>query len=382
MVRKNSTPVAPWTRPSPVPVVSTGLSVLQVPETCGWNPYVGAGAQALDRRGLTLLRPGLCCDNPRPAPLADLDALAGLSPDVVHLHWPEKLARQYGQAAALRVLTGFKERGALLVQSVHNLLPHEPSPALACFTARVDALTDGVHVFSAAHEQAARRVRPGLPGPVLRLAHPLLPQPPVPPGPRVPAPLSVGCLGRLRDYKGTLRFTRAFLDGAGDGARLLVAGCPGSTRTHRALAQLAAGDPRLDYRPGFVADPAHWCELLHKPAWVALPYEHLHSSGVLVAALQAGRRILSPTPLGGTALYTARAEPRWWLTVDPWDDRTAVALWRAAAGGGSAVPCDHLALPTWDQAAQELAAFYQRLRRTGRPVLVLTGAAPTRVGIL
>ncbi|MBV9160854.1 MAG: hypothetical protein JO281_04680 [Pseudonocardiales bacterium] len=35
----------------------------------------------------------------------------------------------------------------------------------------------------------------------------------------------------------------------------------------------------------------------------ALQYRRLYSSGVLVAALQLGRRIINPAPTGGTALY-------------------------------------------------------------------------------
>ncbi|MFF1733720.1 glycosyltransferase [Streptomyces sp. NPDC058247] len=382
--------IAPWsllTAPAAPALTSpppgAGLSVLQVPEECGWNPYVAASERALTGAGLDVLRPGLCLDNPAaPASPAALSSLEEVRPDVVHLHWPEKLACQYGPETALRILTRFQEGGALIVQTVHNLAPHEPTGPLAAFARRVDALTDGVHFFSTEHEAAARLLRPYLPQAGVHVPHPLMPGPPASaPAPR-PGPLSVGCFGRLRDYKRTLPFARAFLDGAPSAARLLVAGDPDSTETHDAFARLAAADARLDYRPGFRDDHADFWRLLAEVEWVALPYERLHSSGVLVAALQAGRRILSPTPIGGTSLYARGAHRWWWTTVDAWDDRQAVADWRNAALHSPAVPSSALALPAWPQAAGQLAAFYARLTPRAVPLAAPRRAAPARVGIL
>ncbi|MFJ5740115.1 glycosyltransferase family 4 protein [Streptomyces microflavus] len=379
--------IAPWSlRPAPSPrrPVGAGLSVLQVPEECGWNPYVAAGEQALAGAGLTVLRPGLCLDNPEPpAGLPALPSLEGVRPDVVHLHWPEKLARQYGAQTALRILTRFKEDGALIVQTVHNLAPHEPTGPLAAFARHVDALSDGAHFFSPEHEAAARLLRPYLPRACVHVPHPLMPgQPASSPGPRRPGPLSVGCFGRLRDYKRTLPFAQAFLAGAPPAARLLVAGEPDTPDTHEAFTQLAAADTRLDYRPGFRDDHADFWRLLAEVEWVALPYERLHSSGVLVAALQARRRILSPTPIGGTGLYARGAHRWWWTTVDPWNDEKAVAAWSSTALFSPAVPPSALALPAWPRAVEHLAAFYARLTPRTAPLPVPRRAAPARVGIL
>ncbi|MCR8945114.1 glycosyltransferase [Streptomyces sp. OUCMDZ-4982] len=384
--------IAPWSlgtgpatpAPSPRWSVGAGLSVLQVPEECGWNPYVAAGERALAGAGLAVLRPGLCLDNPNPpAGLPALPNLEGVRPDVVHLHWPEKLARQYGVQTALRVLTRLKEDGALIVQTVHNLAPHEPTGPLASFARHVDALSDGAHFFSPGHEVAARLLRPYLPRDCVHVPHPLMPTPPASaPGSRRGGPLSVGCFGRLRDYKRTLPFAHAFLDGAPPAARLLVAGAPDTPETHNAFAQLAAADARLDYRPGFRDDHDDFWELLGEVEWVALPYERLHSSGVLVAALQARRRILSPTPIGGTGLYARDAHRWWWTTVDPWDDEKAVAAWSSTALFSPAVPPSALALPAWPRAAEHLAAFYARLTPRTAPLPVPRRAAPARVGIL
>ncbi|MFJ2110744.1 glycosyltransferase [Streptomyces sp. NPDC087850] len=382
--------VAPWSLPPAEAALASrplspgaGLSVLQVPEECGWNPYVAASEHALAGAGIGVLRPGLCLDNPAtPAGPPALPGLDGVRPDLVHLHWPEKLARQYGTDTALRVLTRFKEGGALIVQTVHNLAPHEPTGPLAAFARQVDALTDGVHFFSPEHEAAARLLRPYLPQSAVHVPHPLMPSPPVSAPHRRPSPLSVGCFGRLRDYKRTLPFARAFLAGAPPAARLLVAGEPDSTATHDAFARLAASDTRLDYRPSFRDDHADFWRLLAEVEWVALPYERLHSSGVLVAALQARRRILSPTPIGGTGLYAGGARRWWWTTVDTWDDERAVADWRSTALYSPAVPPSALTLPTWPTAAGQLHAFYARLTPRALPPVVSHRAAPARVGIL
>jgi hypothetical protein len=63
----------------------------------------------------------------------------------------------------------------VLVQTVHNLAAHEPSPGLLAFGRAVDQITDGIVCFSAEHESLARAARPFLPEPVLHLPHPLFP---------------------------------------------------------------------------------------------------------------------------------------------------------------------------------------------------------------
>lgn len=370
-----------------------GLAVLQVPEACGWNPYVAGAETALGGRGITVVRPGLCADDPEPGSqpeVCDLRRLTELRADVVHLHWPEKLAARYGIPAALWLLRNLRSQGAVIVQTVHNLAPHEPSAQLRAYGRAVDALTDGIHVFSPAHEQAARANRPELPGPVLHLPHPRYPDPPLAEHVQTTPPQespgrhhawSMGCFGRLRGYKRTAGFAEAFLRGAPGHARLLVAGQPADTVTGQRLAALAAADPRLDYRPGFIGDHHTWQTLVASVGWVALPYARLYSSGVLVTALQAGRAILSPTPTGGTHLYlrtdtapNAEGDARpAWLTVDPWDHDAAIDVWarhtarptaaRPTAESPLTVSSPALALPDWPDAADRLARFYHELRR-------------------
>ncbi|GGX75665.1 hypothetical protein GCM10010324_21420 [Streptomyces hiroshimensis] len=103
--------------------------------------------------------------------------------------------------------------------------------------------------------------------------------------------------------------------------------------------------------------------LLEQVDWVALPYRRVWSSGVLVAAAQQGRRILSPPPVGADAYGPALED---WQIVEPWDDDVAVLRWqealmvpqegqRMASGPGA------LTLPRWDEAADALGDFYHRI---------------------
>ncbi len=380
--------VAPWLTPAGQPSVRVGVAasgpaagrgvaVVQVPEVCGWNPYVAAAEAALVGRGVRVVRPGLCCDVHGPAarpPLrqpVEVDAAT-----IVHLHWPEKLAHQHGVDAATAVLRELVERGAKIVQTVHNVRPHETTPELAAFLRLVDDLTTGAHFFSADHEAQARSARPGLPHRVLHLPHPRFTLR-TPPAASVMAG-SVGLLGRLRDYKRTVGFARVYLQALGPEARMVIAGHVDEPEVHRGLAELAVQYPGLDYQPGFVPEERFW-RLLGEVAWVALPYRQLYSSGVLVAALQLGRRIISPVPTGGTGLYGTGLDQGQWRTVQPWDDTRAVEVLLAARD--PAPPVGELTLPSWSEAAEAMAGFYARLvQDTPTPATGSTstgGAAPT-----
>ncbi|MGH3935248.1 MAG: glycosyltransferase, partial [Pseudonocardiaceae bacterium] len=359
--------VAPWLipagRPSARvaaaagrPAAGSSVTVMQVPEVCSWNPYVAEAEAALAAHGVRVVRLGLCRDVPGSAarPLrhpGEVDAAT-----IVHLHWPEKLAHQLGINAATTVLRGLVARGAKIVQTVHNVRPHEATPELTAFLRVVDDLTVGAQFFSADHEAQARSARTGLPQRALHLPHPKFVLP-TPQNVSVAAG-SVGLLGRLRGYKRTVGFARAYLRAAGPEARMVVAGYVDEPEIHRGLAELAAEYPGLDYRPGLVPEEWFW-RLLGEAEWVALPYQRLYSSGILVAALQLGRRIISPVPTGGTGLYGTGLDQGQWQTVQPWDDTRAVEELLAAQADVPTV--GELTLPSWAEAARAMAGFYTRL---------------------
>lgn len=338
------------------------IQVLQVPEQCGWNPYVAAAETALTAAGATVLRPGWCADDPGPAPAPEAPDPTRVRPDIVHVHWPEKLAAALGgPRPALKLLEDLADGGTVIVQTIHNVAPHEPTPELMAYRHAVDQLTGGIICFSPDHETLARAARPCLPRQVLHLPHPLYPSTSGAAAAAFPRPggLRIGCLGRIRPYKRTAAFARAFSSQAPVTAMLLIAGACDDPAADRELRAIAGADPRVDYRPGFTTG-RRYQQLLADVGWVALPYQDLYSSGALVAALQAGRRILSPAPAGGTALYLQHDKPDpGWITVSPWNDDEAVL----AAAAASPLPARPrpLALPSWDEAAARLCAFYQQI---------------------
>jgi beta-1,4-mannosyltransferase len=318
-------------------------SVWQVPETCGWNDYIREADHALAAVGWTVLRPDLCCDVPSPA-AASSTIWTGPIPAVVHLHWPEKLAAALQPQLALALVGKLRREGAQIVQTVHNVAPHESRRDLTEFQGAIDAVTDGVHFFSAEHERVARQRRPALPTQVLYLPHPRY-------GMSSPV-ASLGCFGRLKPYKRTVEFASAVLTGD-DELRLLVAGYPDDPSIDRHLAAIADTDGRLDYRPGFLST-TEFRALVATVDWVVLPYRQLYSSGILVEALQAGRRILSTTPIGGIASYGNYDRDRW-LALPVWDDHAAIRSWR------SVVSQSCVSLPTWSDAATALVDFYAKI---------------------
>lgn len=283
-------------------------------------------------------------------------------PHIIHLHWPEKLAVWHGVEGALAVLRDFLERGTRIVQTVHNLQAHEPSTELTGYLREVDRLSSGVHFFSAEHELQAREARPTLPQLRTLMLHPRFPtfvplqQSSTAPGNEV----ILGCFGRIRSYKRFLTFARMFGQLAKPSFRLLIAGAADSTKTHTELQLLARTYSQIEYLSGF-APEQNFLELLSRVQWVALPYRQVFSSGLLIAATQAGRRVLAPTPTGVDA-YDLRGMVE---VVDPWNDVAAVHRWMEVARTPTPTVSSS-ALPTWDDAASKLIDFYAEVIAQGR----------------
>lgn len=337
---------------------ATTPTILQVPEWSAWNRFVELTETHTTPLGYHFVHPRLCLDGEDSGPAYPpriVDA-----PDIVHLHWPDKLARHYGANQAFDVLCDLAHRGSRVVQTVHNVLPHELSKELHQFVEAVDRLTQGVHFFSRHHEAAARPKRRCLPDRTLWLPHPAYPS-----FTRFCHSVlseyenvsgTIGCVGRLRPYKRTVEFARAFVRHTDVHHNLVIAGHPSTRAIDRELAHIAT-DPRITYRPGFHLD-RDFAQLFGEVGWIALPYRELFSSGVLVNALQAGVRLLCPKPVGAGAygVDSSRA-----LFVDPWDDETAVRTWVRSAAHHQKLNVDHHPLPTWTEAAARLRNFYNSI---------------------
>lgn len=331
--------------------------VLQVPEVCTWNPYIELSERHLAQQGVEVLRPGLCLDGPYTAPAAP--PAFGTVPDVVHLHWPEILADWYGIDTALGLLRDLKRRGTVVVQTVHDLQPHpfESTPELLAYLHEVDGLTDGAHFFSAEHEERARDDRPRLPAIGTHLLHPAFGTAPA--SRTIDArddEVVLGCFGRIRPDKRFVEFARAFGEVAKPGYRLVVAGAPLGDRIDRELVELAAAHPSITYLAGFHSHE-RFAELVAEVDWVALPYERVFSSGILVNAVEAGKPLLAREPTGADAYQLRQGL----LMVEPWDHVTAVLRWMEAAHDPRWRTSPDV-LPTWDEAATHLIDFYNRVR--------------------
>lgn len=334
--------------------------LLQIPEVSVWNDYVALAEEHLRPFGFESLHPGVCRDD-----------LVGVTrtpeavvphPDVVHVHWPDLLGYACGPDRTVSFLRRLARDGARIVQTVHNLWPHTSASWHRSFIDSVDTLTSGAHFFSAEHEALARLERPHLPSLSIHMMHPRYPgvapisSRPVGAG---SGRTSVGCFGRLRGYKRIPEFVGVLArDGGTLLDRIVVAGKPDDPGVDRKLRLLAGRDDRVVYRPGF-HDRGAFLSLMQGVDWVALPYERVWSSGVLVTALQLGKRVLCPRPVGA-AEYGV--EPGGWTLVDPWDDGAAVSSWLAAIRSRAAVgPTD---VPSWAFAARRIATFYDSVLST------------------
>lgn len=214
--------------------------------------------------------------------------------DVLHAHWPESLIERRGPASTVGrrflfalVLLRLRLTGRPVVRTVHNLhLPEGLSRTELFLLRRVEALT------------AARVVLNDV-TPVEGRHHVLVPH-----GhyrswfARYPAPEAVAgrlaFVGKVRRYKNVEGLLRAFAALPADGGHTLhVAGKPSSPDLAERLHALAAGDPRVELRLGFVED-ADFVREVGEAELVVLPYHEMHNSGSVLAALSLDRPVLVP----------------------------------------------------------------------------------------
>jgi hypothetical protein len=340
--------------------------LLQVPETCFFNPYVEHQAQALGACGYEVLQPGLCRDEPgaaapRPS-LAGLEAPAG-GLGVVHLHWPEKLLKTSSRTEVLALFAGLRERRWKLVRTYHNLTPHDSD--LGDFERELVRLVDGHHCFS--REQRRRLVSAH--GPALEkalvLQHPRFVLPAELQGSpvgrrRAPGrPLTVGCFGRVRRYKRGLEFARAFVARQAVGMRLLLCGLAETAELDVELQALASRSPALEYRSGFL-EHAGLISAMREVDLVVLPYASVWSSGILTLAAQLGLPVLAPRP---AMLELEEEEARGighFLTA--WDDQVALDWLERARDMALEAPSQaERVFPDWATAGAALDSYYSTL---------------------
>lgn len=173
--------------------------------------------------------------------------------------------------------------------------------------------------------------------------------------------------GKVRRYKNVEGLARTFSELLDEGEQcytLHVAGSPSTSVLRESLEELAAADPRISLKLGFVED----CDLVTEVGeseLVVLPYHEMHNSGSVLAALSLNRPVLVPDNEFNRRL-AAEVGRGWVLTYS--DDLTVSDLLQALAESRKldvdARP--DLTSREWAQAGkQHLAAF--RAALSGRP---------------
>ena len=296
----------------------------------GVNPYIGllrdglAAAGAEVRMTTALTRADLGVDRP----------------DVIHLHWLERLrsaACDHGSRArgatdlprralrrgvelvanlsgvyALRRwrslrrfiarLRAFQAAGGRVAYTVHNLDPHEDAgPVERWAAARMMRLADVIHVHDASTAEAVM-ARCGRTRGVAIVPHGHYLDTYPNTISRAEARNRLGvppdvfvfvCLGLLRPYKGLEELLPAFRSLPDSDAYLVLAGKPGSDDYLAALTSLAADDKRIRLAPGFV--PPEHVQLYFNAADVAvLPYRQITTSGAALLAFSFGVPVIAP----------------------------------------------------------------------------------------
>lgn len=240
-------------------------------------------------------------------------------PLVVHLHWLNQvLARCPSTGAALqaldahrRLLDALAGRGARLVWTVHNVLPHDAAFEALELRLRQDVLAraDLVHVMS---PLTAEQVSPWFPLPADRIYqcdHPgyqgvypdWVSRSAARRRLRIPdGATAVLVTGGLRPYKGLPELLDAVEVVAAErpGRLVLVAaGAPDDSAPVRDFLARAYTSAAVRVLPGKVAD-ADVQVLMRAADVVALPYRRSLNSGVLALALTFGRPVLLPATSG------------------------------------------------------------------------------------
>lgn len=228
--------------------------------------------------------------------------------DVLHVHWPELIVRgrsrfeTYVRCLGLQaVLALMRRRGTAIVRTLHNLEPHERGDAIERWAlARLDAKTD-LFVRINAETPVPFGESPLIPHGHYRDAYERYPKPPSMSG-------RILFAGLIRPYKGVESLIDAFRQTTSPEATLRIVGKP-TPDMEKEISAAASADPRISVVFGYVPDQEFVAEVCCAEI-VCLPYDNIHNSGALLAALSLNR----PTLVRDTPTTRALADevgPGW-----------------------------------------------------------------------
>lgn len=285
--------------------------------------------------------------------------------DVLHVHWPENLARGrrplttlLRQLALLALLIRLQLTHTPLVRTVHNPTRHEQ-------TSRREALLLRWVDRATAYMITLNSHTPTLGGvPSVTIAHghyrDVYTHHPVQPS--VPGRLAY--IGLIRAYKGVEDLVSAFRQLADPTLSLTVSGQPRTAALATELVRRAGDDSRITLELAYLPDE-QLVARLSAAELVVLPYRALHNSGVALAALSLNRPVLVPANPVTTDL-AAEVGPGWVHTFD--GELTAGALREALADLARVrrTTTPDLSGRTWvDAGLRHLAAYRAALTSRG-----------------
>lgn len=287
------------------------MRVLFLPDYTAANAYQRQLAEGLRSRGVTVTAQPTA----RRRLLPVLQAVRAQGrPDVVHVHWTEPYISggraDVSRLKATRTITELRvlhRLGVRVVWTVHDLSRHDRpvEPREMRFNRDLFRLSSAVIVHCEAAREAllaalqppaamARRVRVIPHGHYLDAYRNDVGREAA----RQRLGLSaegvvLAFVGWVRPYKGVRELLMAFRELGGEDLRLLVAGQPGSDGFAAAITELAADDPRVVLKLGFVPDDELQLYLNAADA-IALPYREIFTSGSVLLAMTFGRAVIAP----------------------------------------------------------------------------------------
>lgn len=277
------------------------IRVCSIPYASGSNPYLELLHSRLSDKGVHFL-----------VPSRSLDDIVTHASDgtIIHLHWPSRLysrsQRDEMEQAVKRfilLLDYIVSRGARIVWTVHNLMPHEvlhPDLEITARTALVRKCSAVItHCQCAAEEVAARF---GNNVAIHVIHHPDLSPAYPPPVPKNAAKSALGYLdnqfiflvfGLLRPYKGLDLVLNAFNKLPSQNARLIVAGQPNQSFDISGLEFAASQDPRIKLCLSSISKER--VAELYGAADVSLHcYKSILSSGSVALAMGMATAVVAP----------------------------------------------------------------------------------------
>jgi beta-1,4-mannosyltransferase len=286
--------------------------------------------------------------------------------DVLHVHWPEYLARhssRSGRAVKVALFTLFLLRIRLqrkaVIRTVHNLRPHEDGSGVERWlTAQLERTVTLWVVLNETTPTPDSSRTVLVPHGHFRDWY--CPSPSI-----TPTEGHLVNFGALRPYKGTDELMTAFRGiPAHLKMSLTVCGNPRSEADRARLEELAAGDTHISLDARFVPDQ-QLADLIASSEMVVLPYRLMHNSSAALLALSLNRPVIIPSS-PATELLVDEFGSEWVFTYSgSLETETLLALIELVRSRPRP-PAVDMSEREWPGLAERLASAYERADQLAR----------------